>query len=200
MIAVLTGDLVRSTDLSQSNLERAMAALENGAADASIWQGSDLQFSRHRGDGWQVALPDPTLALRTALFLRAALRAGGKSLSTRIAIAIGQGMAQQTGNLNTASGPVFVASGRALDGLKPPATMVFADQGTMGAVVRLADQISQGWTPAQAKAMHLALVPGKTTRQTMADTLGITRQGIDQALEAAGYGALSNAIDMIEVP
>ncbi len=198
VIAVLTGDLVRSTDLEQDRLDQAMQALAAAAARASSWHGASLMFSRNRGDGWQVCLARPDLALRTALCMRAALRTGGKDLATRIAIAVGDGDPGSTGDLNAASGPVFVASGRGLDALELPAMMTFEGGGALGAAVRLADHVSQGWTEAQARAVGPMLEPDTPVRREVAQAIGISRQAVDQALEAAGYPALAEALTLIE--
>lgn len=200
MIAVLTGDIVRSTELSSGRLDRAVAVLRDASATAGAWHGSSLRFSRNRGDGWQVCLARPALALRTALYLRCALRAEGKDLSTRISAATGSGDPGDTDDLNAASGPVFVASGRGLDDIVPPATMTFVGGGATGAAFRLSDHVSNGWTEAQARALAPFLAPRPPTQSEVADRLGITRQAVAQALDAAGYPALSDALALIEGP
>jgi hypothetical protein len=206
--AVLTGDLVRSTDLPADTLATAFDALEEAAAEMSVWQGAawakvpavqrDARFTRSRGDGWQIVLARPELGLRAALFLRAALRAIGQDLSTRIAIATGEGHLPAGGNLNQATGPVFVASGRALDGLSPHRQMVHASGGWAGAATRLADHISQDWTVAQARAMKFMLWRDGRTHNTAAHQLGITRQAVAQSLTAAGFPALRDSLTLIE--
>lgn len=197
-LAVLTGDLIGSTLLDPQRLEQAFGHLETAAAQIDAWQGFPTLFSRYRGDGWQIMLTRPRLALRAALFLRAALRAAGRDLSTRIAIATGIEPPPISADLNLATGPVFVASGRALDAVAAPAQMVLAGGGAPGAAVRLADALSQGWTVAQARAIRPMLAPKPPTRVIVAESLGIRRQAVEQALTAAGYPALSQALAMIE--
>ncbi len=195
-LAVLTGDLIGSTRLPAETLDAAFAALSVLAHEAGRWQGADLRFTRSRGDGWQMCLVRPALALRTALAARASLRAADRRLATRIAIAEGIGD-PGTGDLNTAAGPVFEASGRALDRLDG-ASMIHAAAGATGAAVRLADEISHGWTQAQAAAMVLFLAPDPPTRAVAGSMLGKSRQAVDQALAAAAFPAISQALDMIE--
>ncbi|HBG97239.1 MAG TPA: hypothetical protein DDY29_00415 [Rhodobacteraceae bacterium] len=197
-LAVLTGDLIASQGLGRDGLAAALAALAAGAADIARWEGcAGTSFGRFRGDGWQLALPCPARALRAALVLRAGLRGAGKSFATRIAIATGPGRLPM-GDINAESGPAYVASGRALDTLAAPATMILAGGGAAGAVVRLADHISAGWTQAQARAARRALPPGRRTQSDIADSLGISRQAARQALIAAGVPALASALDLIE--
>lgn len=200
VIAVLTGDLIDSTDLPAPKLETAFAALRDAAGRIARWQphGSSTRFTRTRGDGWQICLAQPHLALRAALCMRAALRSHGKMLETRISIATGHGALPENGDLNSAHGPAFTASGRGLDTLSGHAAMEHADGGALAAAVRLADHISQGWTPAQARAVHLMLWPRDRIRATAAAELEITRQAVNQALWGAGFPALADALDRIE--
>ncbi len=205
-IAVLSGDLIDSKRLSHAELEEAFAALENAALEISFWQkheGHDrtvaTRFTRNRGDGWQIYLAKPTFALRAALYMRAALLAEGSTLRTRIAIAEGKGDLGRGSDLNSAGGPVFVASGGALDNMKPPVTMAHATGGALGACVRLADHISDDWTQAQARAVRGMLWPRKPTRSEVAESLAISRQAVEQSLNAAGFGALADAMAQIEI-
>lgn len=196
--AVLTGDLVRSTALDAAALDAAFAALGEAAAEIGRWQEADARFTRSRGDGWQLRLVRPELALRAALYLRAALRASGTGAETRVAIAEGEGGESAPRDLNEATGPVYTASGRALDALGGGATMVHAAGGPLGAAVRLADQIAAGWTEAQARSLRLMLPPDPPTRGQAGSALGITRQAVDQALAAAGFAALDEALRLLE--
>ncbi len=197
-IAVLTGDLIRSTDLPVAAQTRAFDALEHAARDVAAWQDTPTRFSRSRGDGWQVYLATPHRALRAALYFRAALTATEKGIETRIAIADGEGSAHPPEDLNTATGPAYTASGRALDALGGQATLIHTRGGALGAAVRLADHISRDWTQAQARAMRPMLAPDPPTRAEVGKRLNITRQAVDQALAAAGFAALNDALTLIE--
>jgi hypothetical protein len=202
-IAVITGDLVRSTSLRDGRVAVAFQALRSAADQISGWQEppAPTAFSRNRGDGWQVFLTDSRLALRAALFLRAALRSQGKDLATRMAIGIADGTPPGTGDLNLASGPAFVAAGHALDTMKPPVELqVVSDDPALEAVFRLADHLSRGWTQKQALALVAMLAPGTVTQQTVAEQQQVTRQAVGQALRSAGYDAINDALRMIERP
>ena len=88
--AILTGDLVGSTEKPVRALERAMDALAEAARGISAWTGADTRFTRYRGDGWQMHVALPGLALRAALTAFARLRAADAGLATRAAIGIGR--------------------------------------------------------------------------------------------------------------
>ncbi len=190
--SVLTGDLIESSKLDPAALGAAMNAMQDAAAQ---FGGA---FARRGGDGWQCAAPGPREAARYALILRAALRSLGKDRATRIAIAVGAGALPADGDVNAAHGPAFTASGRLLEALPAHVGMAHAEGGALGAAMRLADHISAGWTPAQARSVHLVLWPKGRTRKDAAAALGITRQAVDQALWSAGFPAISDALDLIE--
>ncbi|WP_371224501.1 MarR family transcriptional regulator [Roseovarius sp. 2305UL8-3] len=200
--AVLTGDIVDSSDMSSADLDAVMAALAAIPADVADWTFPNaavkIHLSRRGGDGWQMAMSRPVFSLRIALFLQANIKANGAS--TRIAVATGEGHVPDVPDpdLNSAHGPAFQASGRLLEQLDNRTLMAHADGGALDAAFRLADHISQGWTQAQARALCLMLPPGAGPRRVAAKQLGISRQAVDQALNAAGYPALMDAIEAVE--
>ncbi|WP_116130991.1 MarR family transcriptional regulator [Tropicimonas sp. IMCC34043] len=198
-VSVLTGDIVASTALPHALQEDLVRALAGCAEAMEPWHGRSLLFTRQRGDGWQVVLARPELALRSALFFQSAVRALGKGLATRISIATDEGDAGPGPDLNSATGPAFVASGRGLDAMEPPEQICHVAGGALGAAVRLADHIAQGWTAAQARALHPMLTPLTPPRHAdIARDLQITHQAVTQALDRAGFAPLSAALDMIE--
>ncbi|MDF1621316.1 MarR family transcriptional regulator [Pseudothioclava nitratireducens] len=195
---VLTGDLVSSRALSAEALEQAMNALAQTAEGIALWAGP-TRYSRHRGDGWQLAFAGGHFVLRAALVMRAGLRAEGRAFSTRIGMAQGPGTIPADGDLNRADGAAFVAAGDALDALGPgEGGLGHAGGGTLQALARLADQISAGWTPAQAQAAAPLLAPDPPTHAEVASRLGKSRQAVDQAAQGAGLSALRAALSLAE--
>jgi hypothetical protein len=196
---VLTGDLVASSDLSPEDLDIALNRIEAAVQDMASWQNSETSplFARRGGDGWQVALAPPAVCLRAALYIRASLRRDGAAV-TRMAIAVGDGTLSSSGDLNSAHGPVFTASGRLLSDITGHALMAHAAGSAHHAATRLADHIASGWTQAQVRAVAALLPPDAPPRAEVAATFGITRQAVNQALWSAGFPALDEAIRAIE--
>lgn len=194
---VITGDIVGSTTMAPDRLSAGLAALQDTAARVAQWTQSDSHFTRQRGDGWQLCLPARLAPLRIALTLRAALRATDANLATRMAIAVGPVTLPASGNLNEATGAPFVASGRLLDSLQG-AAIADARGGADGAAAVLAHHISHGWTQAQARSVLPMLAPDRPTQEEVAQALGVTRQAVRQALVAAGFPAISDALDQLE--
>lgn len=207
-VAVLTGDMVKSSNLSASELDHAMEALREGAEALRGWSGVDGapggHFSRFRGDGWQCAAP-PVLALRACLCLRARLRRLGRKFETRISVGIGprsrDGSDAVTGALD---GAAFTLSGHGLDDMtrsrllviawhEPPAGAALID-----AVFALTDEISREWTPRQAEFLLESLSPGEEAQEVLAERSGISQQAVAKHLRAGGDRALRLALDAVE--
>ena len=203
--AVLTGDIVNSSDLSADALDEVMEAVRDACWQMSGWDDSNSDrtqsaYARRGGDGWQIALNRPKYALRATLFVQARLRAMKDGQASRIAAATGEGTLPDGAHveLNSAYGPIFQASGRLLDTLSGRSLIAYAGGGALDAAFRLADHIAQGWTRAQARAVCAMLPPGAGPRRVAAERLNISRQAVDQALWAAGFPAIEAALEQIE--
>ena len=200
-IAVMTGDLVGSTALGTERISRAFAALEDSATRQEQWHGAPLRFTRHRGDGWQVVLARPEMALRSALTFRAALKAADAGFDCYLAIAQGPAPTHLSDDLNDQSEDVFVRSGQALDAIKSMNSgqrMTNGGSGAQDAAAILADLVSQGWTQAQAAAMNLALDPDGAIFTEIGRELGKSRQAVTKAALSAGFPHIPTALKALE--
>ncbi|AJE47637.1 hypothetical protein [Celeribacter indicus] len=202
-LAVLTGDLVNSTGLGPEKVQRAFAALEGCAETQAAWMdGQSLHFTRHRGDGWQVALAEPKYALRSALAFRAALRALGEEYDTYIGSAQGEVEGEVAPDLNEETRAVFARSGAALEHTKASdgdIRMSMPEDRRLDAVFALADRYCAGWTPAQAGALRPMLVPANAPSYTdLARSLGKSRQAVTKSLASAGYHNIRIALTSLE--
>jgi hypothetical protein len=195
--AILTGDFVGSTDAPVDALERAMQALSDTARSISAWTGADTRFTRFRGDGWQMHVALPGLALRAALAAVARLRAADAGLATRAAIGIGQVDSMGSGDLADAHGPAFETSGHALDRMPRTRRLTIDGEGVTALhriVVDLLDERSARWTREQAEAMALHLTPDNPTLTDIAPRLGISPQAVNYRLAGAGGTAIRHAL------
>lgn len=211
-LVAFTGDIVDSSALDAEALNGVMSAIRAAARNMSKWKHPEVDrtdsaflkrnnFARRGGDSWQVTLNRPEFALRAALFLRASVRLAHPTAQTRVAVATGEGTLPERveDDLNSAHGPVFTGSGRMLAELSGRILMSHAQGGAMAAAFILADHISQNWSEAQARSLCAMLPPGAGPRKHAAETLGISRQAVDQALHAAGFPALEAAMAELEV-
>lgn len=199
-IAVLTGDIVGSTALGPEKLERAFDALRDCAEMQAEWMGESLHFTRHRGDGWQVALAEPKYALRSALAFRAALRSLGGEFDSYIGIAEGLIIGTLPANLNNANADVFIQSGNSLDIAKRQGTYYLHSNGGKSDAVTLSiEEISHGWTKAQSQAINYSLHPHNNPSFTeISDLLGKSRQTIAKSLQVAHIERLRMILTQFE--
>ncbi|MFY0595924.1 MAG: hypothetical protein JXQ85_05805 [Cognatishimia sp.] len=202
-ITVITGDLVKSTQLSKAELSTAIDTLETCAQRIATWQGTPLNFTRHRGDGWQVILSQPRYALRAALLFRTTLKALGIQFDSYIGIATGTAVIEKDTDLNNQSDPVFVESGRALETLKTMTSfapkLACAKTGPVSGAITLADHICSDWTPAQSEAVSHMLHPDQDLSYTdLAKILNKSRQTVTKTLNAAGFQSIFLALRHLE--
>ncbi len=201
--AVMTGDLVGSQKAMPATMEAALRQLSVTAHDLSKLCNADTRFTRFRGDGWQIAMPEAGLVLRACLMLIADLRASGIGIETRISAGIGPIESLGTVNLSDATGPAFFVSGNHLD-VMPKRRRLFIAGGTdtdrtwQAAIFDLVEWQSGTWTQAQAQAVAMALRPDWKTHQDLADRLDITRQAVQSRLDGAGFQRLDNALAAFE--
>lgn len=199
--AVLTGDIVKSTKAARADLDACFAALSGAAETCADWHGAPLCLTRFRGDGWQVLLARPELALRSALFFQARLKADGVPLDTRIAIGLGSAVTGDAPDLSTADGTAFHNAGRALDTMARNRRLVLAtgDAPDLApGLVTLLDAIQQNWGREQAEALLWTLPPDALTQTRIAERLGIRQQSVADRLQAARFWAVEEALAAFE--
>lgn len=200
-VAVLTGDLIGSSRALPAAIDQTFLVLAEAAGRLSDWHGAATRLTRFRGDGWHCVLARPDLALRSCLYLMAALRAAEAPLETRLALGFGAMTRAGSATLADADGPAFHRSGRALDAMPRGRRFTTADDGTppaLAAVVPLADWMTRRWTVAQAEAVRAMLTPPSPTQRELADSLGLTQQSVSERLDAAGFWAFSEALSVLE--
>lgn len=207
--AVLTGDIVKSTRLAPAAHRQLEAVLKEArAASASIWGDTALPapLTVFRGDSWQMAVREPALALRIALFVHAWLRIPGArhpSLDSRIAIGLGKVDQLPSKAHSTGSGEAFRLSGQALDrmprgrllGIAVPAHARSGRAMALTVVLGLTDAIVSGWTESQARAI-VATLSGKRQKEIgRAWAPGpITQQAVAGHLRRANWDAIGAAL------
>lgn len=201
--AVLTGDLVHSQKAPPTRIEAAMHQLTTTARDLSDIADADTRFTRFRGDGWQIIIPNAGLVLRACLLLLADLRASGIGMETRISAGVGPIDSLGTANLSDATGRAFFVSGSHLDVMPQRRRLSIAgardaDQTWQAAIFDLVEWQAGTWTQAQAQTVAMALRPDWKTHQDLADRLDITRQAVQSRLDSAGFQRLENALAAFE--
>ncbi len=207
-VAVLTGDIIRSTALSSDRLQQARHIVLDSARvfDQQRPSGLGAGAEFFRGDAWQLVLSEPGGALRVALLIRAQLRAA-LGADSRVAIGIGGVEAIDPERTSLSLGEAFVLSGRALDKMTsyfemtlalPEAAGVAAQWGP--AMVHLCSGLVQSWTRRQAEIVACALLLDQPTHARIAETLRppVQKQSVTSALRGAHWRTLLEPIRAFE--
>ncbi|XKE46846.1 hypothetical protein LG302_06850 [Halomonas organivorans] len=197
-LAVLTGDVIESRRIADARcLHRTLEA-----ALAELADHHDGAYQRYRGDGFQLALPDPAAAVDAAVTLRASLierSEADQRWDARVAIAVGADTLPPADDLASADGPVFVASGRALDALARRdehlalAMTTEAVEPCLALVLRYLDELVEGWSPYSAEIVRLRL-RHEETQQALAERLGIRQPSVHKRLRAARWPLLVDTL------
>ena len=202
VIAVLTGDLVRSREMTADQIATVRATLDAAVQEIDRWSPGLVlggpQF--FRGDSWQIALSEPGYFLRAAMGLRAVLRAMDMRAETRIGIGIGQAERVDPQEISLSVGEAFILSGGALDTIKGSVGLSIAlnDRDRkrlplLGPLVATCDELIGRLQPAQAETVWLSLALPAPSQQDVARKRGITRQTASDALAVGGFRALAEA-------
>ncbi|MCC5882992.1 MAG: hypothetical protein JJU25_10200 [Halomonas sp.] len=201
-IAVLTGDLVESR---KANDPQRLFSVLDSALEA-ICERFGGQGERYRGDGFQIALPDPSKAPLVAVLLRASLIRHSEEhqrWDARIAVAIGESNWQPQYKVTESSGEVFVRSGQALDTMSDGTEHLRLSLGEQGEsecltlLSRFVDNLIDGWSRYSAEAVYLCLWYSES-QQALAKRLGISQPSIHKRLRAARWPLLDAYLSHVE--
>ena len=208
LYAVVTGDVVSSTRLTtvrRRALHEAMIASSktlHAAFKGCVPTGVDI----FRGDGWQMMLTCPRLALRAALFYRASLRSRMRShrFDIRMALAVGRISFIPGNRISQGDGEAFRLSGKAVETMSKGVGMVvrFPDrpeEKTLNVVVQLVDSLAARWSDKQALALTGALRGWKQDKIARACWKPpISQQAVAQHLTRAAWSSVETGLTFFE--
>lgn len=208
VFAVLTGDIIGSSRLSATQLDRTRSLVLKGAQQFQS-KSRPLVFGVpefFRGDAWQLVLREPRQALRVALYIRALLSAKA-GVETRISIGIGPVDAINRSRTSLSTGEAFTLSGHALDeitgyfdltGALPDRAAVLA--WWFPAILHLCSGLIRDWTRRQAEIVSLALLADSQTHERIARSLHppVSKQTVSESLAGANWRSLLEAIRVFE--
>lgn len=194
--AVLTGDLIASTEAGPAATDATIAVIETVANAESKVDQAEVRFSRFRGDGWQIYCSDPTRVYRIAVLVLANVHSHPDLPKSRMSAACGSVSYLPESGLASASGDAFVLSGRGLDTIKRRKVVYSQIDGKgdwKAALFRQLEWQAFRWSPEQAQAIALAFRQDPPHPGKSAEELGISRQAFSARLDGAGYSPLWDA-------
>ena len=206
--AVLTGDIIGSSRLLPPQLETVRSSLIDAVNVARRWKRGLIKGRPEffRGDGWQLLLTDPAMAMRVGIFLRASLLAGGVA-DSRIAIGLGKGQKNPSARVAVSTGEAFVLSGHALDEMTQYSSMTIEIPESRGplsdwlpVIGHLCDSLIDQWTRRQAEIVCVAIDPKEPGYETVARSLkpAVSKQAVAKGLRGANWHAIREAIHQFE--
>jgi hypothetical protein len=202
--AVLTGDIIGSSRLPRRQLEAVRSSLIRAVDEVKRWKRGLVRGRPEffRGDGWQVLLTDPSMALRVSIFLRASLLAKGIA-DTRVATGLGAGSETPFKRVALSTGQAFVLSGHALDQMTQYSRMTIEVPKSAGPVSdwmpvigHLCDALIGQWTRRQAQIVCVAIHPKEPDYQDVARLLRptVSKQAVAKALSGANWQVIRETI------
>lgn len=209
--AVLTGDLVKSSSLSDDEMRQARDALAEAARDmnGASWAKGRVVRGKpdwFRGDAWQLLLTETRWALRAAILVRASLlaRAG---VSTRVSIGLGTVERLSRSRVSLSRGEAFTLSGHGLDemGARHRMTLTASDEaGAVGewldVATRLCDSLVEQWQRRQVEVVRARLLLREATLVEIGESLDppAVVQVVSRSLQGAGWAGVEYALERFE--
>lgn len=205
--AVITGDVIASSDLEAAQRKLLPATIESIAATLTDWLGADevAPVAIFGGDSWQLLLATPANALRAALFMRASLLASHLEVDTRLAIAVGGVDFVPKAGIEQADGEALRMSGRKLAELSNSSVSIGFEchdkilSRHWDLVVCLIDAlVLVNWTANRARAVSGALRGLTGVQIGELWPTPITKQTAGRHLTEAAWEALDRAVSEYE--
>jgi hypothetical protein len=195
LIAVETGDIVRSTKLTSEDFSRAISTLNAELEFHTSTVGA--KYEMFRGDAFQVYYPSPVVAMKSCLLTKLRLMhcIPGKQIALTQALAIGY-QSNVDERFTKSMGEVFIASGRLLDktassqiGLQVP-----KEHASISLIEDFINHHLMGLTQKQAEVVYYYLKENYPEQQLIADRLNMTRQNVAAHLKRGGADLLKHSV------
>lgn len=201
MIAVISGDIIKSSNLKQRN---KLPAVLRGCYKYIISKFPDesaYEIDVFSGDSWQFALRDIQSSLRVALAFKTYLKSGKYMfpVDARISLAIGDSTFISKKKISESDGEAFRASGRNLLAMDKNQTLAFYCKGCdrleeLSLLLTLIDSILSKYTSKQALAVFGALTYLNQSEIAKLWKPRITQQSVNKHLKSASWNAIEKAV------
>ena len=196
-VAVITGDIINSSKLSDEQKNRVKLDLEyftSNNPDILL----PLQF--YRGDSFQLMV-EKEKAARIAVFIEAIIYS---SVNTFARISIGIGLVSKIvpDNVLQSEGEAFQLSGHQMDTMKEEGRLMKITlknnqyQSILSATFYLAESIILGWKPGMATV--IAQIPFAKSQKEIAVKLNISGAAVSKALKAGNWPSMENFLNGFE--
>ncbi len=184
MIAVITGDIVNSRELSPDwilQLKKAFTSLSDKTVKWEIF----------RGDSFQIESPVMD-ALWNALYIKACIKTI-KGADVRMSIGIGEQSTSLSDKITEATGEAYINSGEGFDTLKSAKvnlmikspSLKFDDD--LNLYLKLASIVMDNWSATSAKVVKHSIENYNEKQDKIAEISGRSQSSISEALKRAHF-------------
>ncbi len=189
IIGVITGDLIKSSSLNETQKEELKVRLENftGNCNDVILP---LQF--YRGDSFQLMCTKEKAAW-LAIFIQAIIISTAETMA-RISIGIGTISKLHPKDVLQSEGEAFLLSGHQLDEMKSQGRILKIVvnhpeiQPSLDITLLLTETIIADWKPGQASV--LSMIPQAETQRDIAEKLNISQAAVSKTLKSSKWEAI----------
>lgn len=193
-IAVLSGDIVRSTELEHSIYEDLLYTLHNQLSLIRSLNPNN-KFEVTRGDSFQVLVRDVENAATYALLLRTSLKSRNNNYDCRISLAIGHDVSIRH-TIGSSTGDAFTLSGRALDNMTTDtlkiSTLVQPFNEHFGLLTKYVDHQISEMTERQCAITYIILKnQDSLTQKEIAELLGVNRVSVNRSINSANLNLIT---------
>ncbi|MCY7296631.1 hypothetical protein [Alteromonas sp. a30] len=198
-IAVLSGDIIRSTELPHEVYEDLLYTLHNQLTLVCDYH-PENEFELSRGDAFQVLLHDPENAAKYALLIRTALRGQNEHYDCRISIGIGNDYSLRH-TVSRSTGDAFTLSGRTLDDMATNTLKITTPNESFNEcfalLTKYLDQQISEMTERQCAITHLILkADNSLTQAEIANSLGAKRVSINRSMKTANLNLIMEYLSL----
>jgi hypothetical protein len=185
MIAIITGDIINSTeDSSRQWLSLLKKVLNRYGKSPEQWE-------IFRGDSFQLEV-EPKNALLTAFHLKACIKQTG-SRDVRMAIGIGE-TTHKLARISESNGSAYVRSGESFEELKKQTLAIRTDNEdideTINLMLQLALLIADNWSLAVATIINASIENPDKSQNELAKLLNKSQSSVSEAMSRGGFSEM----------
>jgi hypothetical protein len=199
LVAVITGDIVKSQSFSDTDFASIMKELEKRLGFYALKY--DGFFDIFRGDAFQFVTCDATAGMHVTVGLRLAMKAFSPSVDVKLCCGVGRANFRPH-EVKTGTGEAFILSGRGLDSLKGQNIALVSDVKSLlhktQLLTQFADAHISGLTQTQSETVLAYLISSDKNHDTVATSLGKNRSNITRILNASHYKLLADYVGFME--
>lgn len=186
MIAVISGDVIKSQHIPKHNYDAMLYQLDQSIR--AITEDKHNQGIIYRGDAFQLQINQPAQVCNVAVLLYLHLKASGYEV--RQSLAIGE-IDNARADIKTATGSAFTLSGRSLDEIHNQ-RFIFSsviEPTNEGLTLSLAfiDVLLTKMTQKQANALYVYLTSKNNQHSELAKQLQTSRENVTKLLNLGHY-------------